>query len=699
VNRDAAARWAWRAGWLLLAVPALWQLVTLFWAISHRVFYPYDLEWMEGGMLHHAQRIADGVGIYGPPTVDFVPYLYTPLYPGLLAALGDVFGLSFALGRIVSVLSLIGIAITTGAAIAGPARRAARAGVDDRPLAWLGVLTALALFAAGYPWTGGWYDLVRNDSFFLALVTVGLHVTVRWSRTGTGWAGQGRTAAAAAILALSFFAKQTGIIYVGTGFALIVVLNWRRAPIFAATAGIIGLGGTWVMQRATAGWFWYWVHDVHQSHDFNHPRFWRSIRFLLGHFPLATTAIALGFLVVVATLVARRKLPAAARPFLVWAPIWMVSIVVGAVGYGTQWAVFNAYMPALLHGGIATGCAMVAVAACARELMPTDLARRRMALVAPAIVIALAPAIDLWRARWSASDFIPTAADAAAGDELVHRIAAIDGDVWVTFDPWIAHLAGKRMFTHRMGVADVGTGTRPKQVEGLDQALRDHRWAAIVLDDHGPFATIAQYYRADDSLPKTQRPRLFVGVTTPEGTPGQLAPASIWVPAAPPVPPIGARVLFDFESGTYDGWTPAGNAWGTRPETRELPGQQPVYRFEGRYFATSMHDGDPATGTLVSKEFPIDGARIRLSIAGATRGVRAELWIDGKPVRSAVPVTAGDAMNDAWWEVASLRGKTAKIVLVDEAPGGHIDVDDVLIWNDPESKPAGETAAERTRSR
>ncbi|HTJ46852.1 MAG TPA: hypothetical protein VL463_32335 [Kofleriaceae bacterium] len=689
-TRDGAGAWLRRAGWFLLALPALWQLVTLSWAIVHRVGYPYDLEWMEGGMLHHAQRISEGTGIYGPPTVDFIPYLYTPLYPGLLAVLGSIFGLSFALGRMVSVLSLCGIAVVVGAAIAGPARRAARAGADDRFAAWLGVLTALGLFAAGYPWTGGWYDLVRNDSFFLALVTVGLHCTIRWARLGTGWAGQGRTAAAAAILGLSFFAKQTGVVYVGGGAVIVLALNWRRVPIFVATAGAIGLGGKAILQRATGDWFWIWVHDVHQSHDFQMPRFWHSIRLLLGHFPLATTAIVLGLILVAACAIAKRQVPKAARPLLVWAPIWLLSIVVGGIGFGTQWAVFNAYMPALLHGGIACGCAMVAVASCARVLMPTELARRRFALIAPVVVIALAPGIDLWRARWSASDFIPSDADRAAGDALIARISQIDGDVWVTFDPWMAHLAGKRMYTHRMGVGDAGAGKKPIDVVGLDEALRDHRFAAIVLDDHGPFSSIAAFYRADDALPKEERPRLFVGITTSEGTPGQLRPASIWVPATPSKPPIGARALFDFENGSFDGWTPTGAAWGTHPESRELSGQSPVYRFRGRYFADSMHGGDKATGSLTSKDFPIDGLRISFLIAGGTdRGLRAELWVEGKPVRVAGPPKATDTMSEVKWDVSPFRGKTANLVLVDEAtdPWGHMEIDDVLIWNDPSSTP------------
>ena len=68
---DADRRWPTRVAsalpWIIVAVPAVFQLVLLATAISGRVGYPYDLEWMEGGMLHHAQRIHDGLGIYVPP--------------------------------------------------------------------------------------------------------------------------------------------------------------------------------------------------------------------------------------------------------------------------------------------------------------------------------------------------------------------------------------------------------------------------------------------------------------------------------------------------------------------------------------------------------------------------------------------------------------------------------------------------------
>ena len=129
------------AAWVALAIPALYQIGLVIDAIAGRVGYPYDLEWMEGGMLHHALRIRLGLGIYVAPNVDFIPYLYTPLYPTLLALFGGPFGVSYALGRAVSILGLFGIAGTALAALVS---------VPDRPrgASLAGATLALGVFAA-----------------------------------------------------------------------------------------------------------------------------------------------------------------------------------------------------------------------------------------------------------------------------------------------------------------------------------------------------------------------------------------------------------------------------------------------------------------------------------------------------------------------------------------------------------------------
>ncbi|HMG19791.1 MAG TPA: hypothetical protein VK607_00690 [Kofleriaceae bacterium] len=508
--------------WAALALPALYQIGLVAEAIAGRVAYPYDLEWMEGGMLHHAQRIQLGLGIYAPPSADFIPYLYTPLYPTLLALFGGPFGLSYALGRAVSIVSLVGIAGTALGSLLGARQRPFGASLA-------GAVLGLGLFAACYPYVEGWYDLVRADTLFLFMVTAGIAGLPLWARSDDGIVGHGKIAAGAALMALAFFCKQTGIFYVAFGGVIVVLANWRRAPTYAAMAGVIGLGGCWMLDRSTGGWFWIYVSEIHRAHDFNLDRFRDSFGHILWHFPAASIAIA-ATLVLVALTAWRRGLPPAARTFLLWTCAYAVSIAVGALGFGTEFAHFNAYMPALLHGSLAAGAAVPAAFACGQALWG-DRRRGRAFATACGAAAALPLAITCGLARWQPLQYMPSDADVAAGDRLIARIRAIDGAVWIPSHPWYAAKADKTPYVHRMGIKDV-TARQNRTVEGLDQLLREQRFAAIVLDTPRDVQlevpALARFYHRDKVLPPDERPRLYSGAGNVRSG-SLLVPDAIWV--------------------------------------------------------------------------------------------------------------------------------------------------------------------------
>jgi hypothetical protein len=511
--------------WSALALPALYQIGLLAEAIAGRVGYPYDLEWMEGGMLHHALRIRLGQGIYVPPSADFIPYLYTPLYPTLLALFSGPTGPSYLLGRAVSIAGLFGIAGTALGSLLGVAQR-------PRGAALAGAALALGLFAACYPFVEGWYDLVRADTLFLFMITAGIAGLPYWARTDGGIVGHGKIAAGAALMALAFFCKQTGIFYVAFGGVIVVLANWRRAPTYIAMAGALGLGGSWVLNRATRGWFWIYVSEIHRAHDFDMRRFHDSFRSILWHFPAASAAIA-ATLVLVAITAWRRGVPPAARPFLLWTSAYAVSTVVGAIGWGTEFAHFNAYMPALLHGALAAGAAVPAAHSCTRALCGP---RRRAGAVATACAAAAAVplAVTCALARWQPRQFMPTDADVAAGDRLIRRIRAIDGDVWIPSHPWYAALADKTPHVHRMGIKDVTT-RQTRTVEGLDESLRQHRFTAIVLDNRDAVLEVpalALHYHRALALPDDEKPRLYTGAGSVLSR-NLLLPDAIWLPNSP----------------------------------------------------------------------------------------------------------------------------------------------------------------------
>ena len=665
-------RQAQRIAWVVLAVPAIYQLFLLAIAITGRAGYPYDLEWMEGGMLHHALRLQQGHSLYAPPSVDFIPYLYTPLYPALLAVLGKVVGLSYALGRAISVLSLVGIGVTGLLSIAG-----------RRDLsAWCGAVLALGLFAAVYPFVEGWYDLVRADTLFLALVTAGIAALPRLARESRGLRGHGRVAAGAALLVLAFFTKQTGIFYVVLGGGIVAIVAWRRAFTYAAVSGVLGLGGCWLANRATGGWFWTYVSEIHRAHDFNRDRLWKSFGNILWHFPALTIVVGAGLAIVIATAISRRRLPPATKPFLLWTAAFAVSTVAGAIGWATEFAHYNAYMPALLHGAFAAGTALPAIVACARELQAARVGHPLREMIADGIgaAAALALAITCIHARWSPDAFVPEPRDVAAGDKLIAQLRALDGDIWVPSHPWYAELAGKRAHVHRMGIKDVTT-RQTRAIAGLDEALRSHAFGAIVMDDRDLFLELPQLassYHLAMHLPGDERPRVFTGA--------RVVPDSIWLPRISPAPPAGARALFDFEPSTWSAWSRSGAAWGDGPVTEGVPSQELVTGSTGLRFADSMHGGESTTGHLRSPAFAIAGPRITMMLGGTTDAakLRVELWVDDKIARTAsVPEPGGEAMKLVTWNVADLVGQQATIALVDDSMLGHLDVDDIWIWDAP----------------
>jgi len=678
--------------WLLIAAPALYQIALLVLAISGRVGYPYDLEWMEGGMLQHAQRIRDGAGVYVPPSVDFIPFLYTPLYPSLLALFGGAFGITYTLGRVVSVLSLIGIAVVAAFQIASTRHQHVRPGPP-----WAGVQLGLGLFCAYYPVTGGWYDIARADTLFLMLITAAIAALPRWARTGAGRAGHAKMAAGGAVMALAFFTKQTGIIYVAFGGLMVLVLAWRKLWAYAGTAAVIGVGGSWLLEQTTDGWFWIYASKIHRAHDFNWDRFWDSFGNILwrcelpgmAKFPAIgapiTMVVVLALAAVAVTYRRHRVLPPQAQPLLVWSAAFVVSIVVGAIGYGTEFAHFNAYMPAFLHGALAAGSAVPAVYACARVIWG-ERERAEPIATGAAALVALPLAVTCLAAAWSPSKYTPSEADAAAGAKLVAHVHAIDGDVWLPSHPWYARLAGKpAVHAHRMSIKDV-TWRQNRTVAGLADALENHRFSAIVLDSRDlqlDLPALKLHYRPAQRLADDERPHVYTGAGAATAYGGLSVPDTIWVPAVPAKPPAGARVVFDFEAPTWNGWTRSNAAWGNGPVGSALPGQGLVLGAGGARFATSMNGGDAAIGRVTSPAFPLDGTKLTVKLGGradATK-LRVELHVgDANIATVAVPQPGGDTLRDVPIDIASYRGQQATLVLVDESPAGHLDVDDVWIW-------------------
>jgi 4-amino-4-deoxy-L-arabinose transferase-like glycosyltransferase len=143
---------------LLIAAPIIFIGMYLVFEIL-RIWYPFELEWMEGAMVDHVMRILKGELLYVEPSLEFIPCIYSPLYFYLAAIVSKVIGLGFLSLRLTSVLASIGTLIVLFRLVYKETSNV------------LAALLTSGLFATTYKISGAWFDIGRVDSlFFLFLV-------------------------------------------------------------------------------------------------------------------------------------------------------------------------------------------------------------------------------------------------------------------------------------------------------------------------------------------------------------------------------------------------------------------------------------------------------------------------------------------------------------------------------------------------
>ena len=167
--------------------------IWLFIMISFlRLVYPFELEWIEGAHIDQIRWILDGNPLYAEPTISFIPSSYTPLYFYLSAGLMSIVGVGFTAGRLVSILSSIGIFIL----LYGIVKTKTRSKIAG--------LISAGIYASAYRFTGAWMDLTKTDSLFLLLILIAFFVDQKYaSRRGRIISG--------VVFVLAYYTKQVAL--------------------------------------------------------------------------------------------------------------------------------------------------------------------------------------------------------------------------------------------------------------------------------------------------------------------------------------------------------------------------------------------------------------------------------------------------------------------------------------------------------
>ena len=509
-------------------------------AAAARLTYPFDLEWMEGGELLHAVRLLEGKSLYARPSVEFTAFFYTPLYPALVACLARVTGaVTYALGRSVSLASTVAAMGLLGVVV----RR--EAGIRY-------ALLAVGTYAALDRFSGTFSDLARPDALALALA-FGSAVVARYG------ARERSAVVAAVLIVLAAYTKQTMAI-MGLGIGLWLLLRHRRRGLTYGAVAIVGGGlAALLLERASGGWFSFYVVSGHRSHRFYGDNlfffFWRDVLFLAPLvllLPLAWARAAYRGSVVVgllglhlaAAFIQRaltlnyaphmyfRDLSYESPRVLLLVPplliagllflrpiagpppahvggvqgdfwLWMfgAALATSAVGHSTQWAYKNALLPAALFGALFLALA-------ARDLVE----RGDAFVVAAAFAIQLIALADAPSSRW------PGAIDRAQARAFEDRLARVRGPVLVLAHPFAAYEHDGETSFHQQALSDVA---RLGGVPDFRARASEHAWSAVVTDEGDGLATpdeIKEFYRPVERL---DGPWMKTGV--------HVHPATLWV--------------------------------------------------------------------------------------------------------------------------------------------------------------------------
>jgi hypothetical protein len=414
-----------------------------------RLESPVLLEWMEGGSLQMMYRVLSGKPLYAPPSVEFVPYTYTPLYFYVSAAISEITGRSLFPLRLVSFLASLASFLFVFLFV----RREARSSI--------GGMAAVSLFAGSYAVNGNWFDIARIDSLCIALLIAGM-----WLALGRGRALE--LVAGGFLVALSFFTKQVAIVVLGPLIVAVMIRHGKTGIYFALASLLFIALGCLALDAIHGGWFLFYVLESPRARWENNLSLHHLARATLVEFlPLCMISIAV-------------SVPAiwhlVRRPTRVGASFL---IAVGGLLLAAAWGrvesinFLNSSIPAHLGMALLFGLAVGTYCANSRQA-------RTPLIIAAAFVAQLSVFAALL------GPVIPTPREQANASDYAVFLSSLAQPVYLPDQGYVETLGPTNSFAHSIGMMDLIMGGTPANIEPfkreMGEALAAHRFGTIVRD-------------------------------------------------------------------------------------------------------------------------------------------------------------------------------------------------------------------------
>ncbi|HUH97602.1 MAG TPA: glycosyltransferase family 39 protein [Anaerolineales bacterium] len=456
-NQDARLQGRIERGFRALVIVPLAALAAAdLFIIFSRLFYPYQLEWMEGAGLVQVSRLLAGGALYVPPSTDFVPLIYPPLYFYLSAGLAKITGLGFGALRLVSFLS--------SAACGAIIFLAVQEQTDNKFAALVGA----GSFAAAFLLTGQWFDIARTDMFAAALSMLGIYLARERKDDHPAAALLGGI-----VFALAFLTKQSALIIGLAAIFYFFIFNWRRGLQLALSFGLAVTLIYGIFWLDSAGWISYYLFALPAAHAFDFS-IGRVLSVLIGQFAPIPVLLLAG----IAPLIISPRKISGRRLYRYWIVMAGALIATGIVGRLNAFSGPNVYVPSYLGVALLVGLA----AGWVIEL------KIRPALMILAWVL-LSAQFCLLIPAYLQTKTIPSPQDRAAGNALVAKIKSYGGDVLLLDNNYLALYAGKVPYFNEMPMSEIsGQGNLHPMPEWtalqpqIDRLIHAPTTAAVLVD-------------------------------------------------------------------------------------------------------------------------------------------------------------------------------------------------------------------------
>lgn len=466
---------------LAIAFSAIWIALALwlpFWRLDH----PFEIEWMGGAFADHVARILDGERLYVAPSADFIPYLYTPLYMYLAAGVSLLTGEGFLPLRLTSILASIATLVLLFVFV----RRRTHSPTS--------AIVTCGIWSACYFLVETWYDAERVDSTFVALLLGTLLLLDAGRRSPSA-------IAAALLLVLAYFTKQTALLLAPPLAVFAAIRAPRRGALFALVFGIVWFATTRAMDALHDGWFSFYTWTLPKQHEYVFGPF--------VQFWITDSRTLWPLLLLVAPCFFARGLASGDRRSTLADGAWFGGLLIAGLASRMHvGGAVNVLMPTWLGFSIVAGLAW--------HRGPTWL--RAVVLAQLAFFAIKFGNSDQPRepGLLDIAEYLPSAADRAAGERLVQLLREADGDVIVPFHGYLPRLAGKRGGAHAMAIIDIrgsdDAALAQRVVREFWDSARTRRAGLVVLDENldGMGDLIVPGYRFEGRLVPEGDARTFM---------------------------------------------------------------------------------------------------------------------------------------------------------------------------------------------